>query len=170
MGVFDTQYCFILLCALPNTYKMLTSTILVLGDPTNLHPSDVIAHIQNEEGHRNGRSASLNAITPIKGKGNGKASSSKKEKHANLTCHYCNKKGHIKPNCQKRKKDKVDRKKKGKESRSGAKDINSHVVETTASIHVMGSPGRSGQCLEGLERSGHSLGCPGCLGHSLERF
>ena len=35
---------------------------------------------------------------------------------------------------------------------------------------VMGSPGRSGQCLEGLERSGHSLGCPGCLGHSLERF
>ena len=35
---------------------------------------------------------------------------------------------------------------------------------------VMGSPGCSGQCLEGLEHSGHSLGCPGCLGHSLEHF
>ena len=99
MGVSDTQYCFILLCTLPKSYEMLTSIILTIGDPTNLHPSDLVAHIQNEEGHRNGRSTSLNAITPIKGKGNSKASSSKKEKHTNLTCHYCNKKGHIKPNC-----------------------------------------------------------------------
>ena len=99
MGVSNTQYCFILLCALPNSYEMLTSTILALSNPTNLHPSDVVACIQNEEGCGNGRSTSLNAIAPIKGKGNGKASSSKKEKHANLTCHYCNKKGHIKPDC-----------------------------------------------------------------------
>ena len=113
---------------------MLTATILGLGDSDNLHLSDVVACIQNEEGCRNGRSASLNAIAPIKGKGNGKASSSKKEKHANYTCHYCNKKGQIKPNCQKRKKDKVDGKKKDKESGSDAKAINNHVVETTASI------------------------------------
>ena len=134
MGVTNTQYCFILLCALPDSYEMLTSIILALGDPTNLHPSNVVACIQNEEGHRNGISASLNAIALIKGKGNGKASSSKKEKHANLTCHYCNKKGHIKPDCQKRKKDEVDGKKKDKESRSSAKAVNSHVVETTAFI------------------------------------
>ena len=68
MGVSDTQYCFILLHTLPNSYEMLTSTILALGNPTNLHPSDVVTHIQNEEGHRNGGSTSLNAITPIKGK------------------------------------------------------------------------------------------------------
>ena len=99
MGVSDTQYCFIILCALSDSYEMLTSTILTFDDPTNLHAGDVVTHIQNEEGCRNGGSTPLNAITLIKGKGNGKASSSKKEKHANLTCHYCNKKGHIKPNC-----------------------------------------------------------------------
>ena len=99
MGVSDTQYCFILLCALPNSYEMLTSTILALSNPTNLHPSNIVACIQNEEGCRNGGSASLNAIAPIKGKGNGNISSSKKEEHTNLTCHYCNKKGHIKPDC-----------------------------------------------------------------------
>ena len=113
---------------------MLTSTILTLGNPTNLHSGNVVTHIQNEEGCRNGGSASLNAIAPIKGKGNGKASSSKKEKHANLTCHYCNKKGHIKPDCQKKKKDEADGKKKDKESGSSTKAINSHIVETTASI------------------------------------
>ena len=68
MSVSDTQYCFILLCALPESYEMLTSTILTLSDPTNLHPSDIVTCIQNEEGHRNGRSTSLNAITPIRGK------------------------------------------------------------------------------------------------------
>ena len=134
MGVSDTQYCFILLCALPDSYEVLTSTILTLSNCTNLHPSDVVTCIQNEEGCRNGGSASLNVIAPIKGKGNGKASSSKKEKHANLTCHYCNKKWHIKPNCQKRKKDEADGKKKDKESGSSAKAVNSHIVETTASI------------------------------------
>ena len=87
MGVSDTQYCFILFHALPNSYEMLTSTILTLGNPTNLHPSNIVTCIQNEEGCRNGGSASLNSIAPIKGKGNGKASFSKKEKHANLTCH-----------------------------------------------------------------------------------
>ena len=86
---------------------------------------------------------SLNAIASIKGKGNGKASSSKKEKHANLTCHYCNKKGHIKPNCQKRKKDEADRKKKDKERGSSTKAINSHVVETTASIQEVNDIGVS---------------------------
>ena len=45
MGVSDTQYCFILLRALPESYEMLTSTILTIGNPTNLHPSNVVAHI-----------------------------------------------------------------------------------------------------------------------------
>ena len=122
---------------------MKCSLMLTLGDPTNLHPSNIVTCIQNEEGHRNSRSASLNAIAPIKGKGNGKASSSKKEKHANLTCHYCNKKGHIKPDCWKRKKDKADGKKKDKESGSGTKAINSHVVETTFSIQEVNDIGVS---------------------------
>ena len=143
MGVSDIQYCFILLCTLPDSYEMLTFTILDLGNPKNLHPGNIVTYIQNEEGHRNGGFASLNAIALIKGKGNGKASSIKKEKHANLTCHYCNKKGHIKPDCQKRKKDEADRKKKDKESRSSAKAINSHVVETTASIQEVNDIGVS---------------------------
>ena len=49
-------------------------------------------------------------------------------------------------------------------------EVEVHPVEAEAHPVVMGSPECSGQCLEGLERSGHSLGCPGCLGHSLERF
>ena len=134
MGVSDTQYCFILLHTLPDFYKMLTSTILALNNLDNLYLSDIVTYIQNEEGHRNGRSTSLNAIIPIKGKGNGRASSSKKEKHANITCHLCNKKGHIKPNCWKRKKDEADRKKMDKKSGYGIKAVNSYVVETTASI------------------------------------
>ena len=92
---------------------------------------------------RNSGSTSLDAITPIKGKGNGKASSSKKEKHANYTCQYCNKKGHIKPDCQKRKKDEADGKKKEKESGSCTKAVNSHVVETTASIQEVNDIGVS---------------------------
>jgi len=49
MGVSDTQYCFILLHTLPDSYEVLVSTILASGDPSLLHPGDVVARIQNEE-------------------------------------------------------------------------------------------------------------------------
>jgi len=45
-------------------------------------------------------------------------------------CHYCNKKGHIKPDCHKKKRDEKE-----KESASGSKAANTHVaVHTSASI------------------------------------
>ena len=126
MGITDVQFCLILLNALPASYKVLASTILASGTPSALQHSEIIAHILNEEGHRTSGSTSLNVarVAPIKGKD-----------HSGLTCHYCQKKGHIKPNCHKLKKDEVDGKKKEEGSSAGGKSANSHVlVETTASI------------------------------------
>lgn len=61
-----------------------------------------------------------------------KSSGKKKQDHSNLTCHYCNKKGHIKPNCQKKKKDEVEKKKKKEVSlSSGSKVANSHIKEAS---------------------------------------
>ena len=63
--------------------------------------------------------------TPIK-------SSGKKRDHSSLTCHYCNKQGHIKPDCQKKKK---DEEKKKKENITPNKAANTHVaVPSTAKI------------------------------------
>ena len=116
MGVTDVQYSLILLNALPASYEVLASTILAAGSPNTLKHSKIIAHILNEEGHRSGSSdSSLNAAwaTPIK------SSSKKKKDHADLKCHYCNKKGHIKPECCKKKK-------KEEASSSGNKAANCH--------------------------------------------
>src|SRR5882672_10037920 len=124
MGITDNQFCLILLHALPNSYEVLASTILASGGLDKLKHSEIIAQILNEEGRRSGSSSSLNAakaapIKPAKGK---------KRDHSNLTCHYCNKKGHIKPDCHKKKRDE-------KESASGSKAANTHVaVHTSASI------------------------------------
>jgi len=87
--------------------------------------------IINEEGCRALSGSSLNAAraTPIK------SSSGKKGKkdHSGLTCHYCQKKGHIKPDCRKKKQD--EKKKEEGSSASRSKSANSHVlVETLASI------------------------------------
>ena len=66
--------------------------------------------------------------------------SGKKRDHSTLKCHYCGKMGHIRPNCQKKKKDEAEEKKKtqgnASGSGSGAKPaVNSHVlVPTSASI------------------------------------
>ena len=51
-------------------------------------------------------------------------------------CHYCQKKGHIKPDCHKKKQDEVEKKKKEEgSSGGGSKSANSHVlIETSASI------------------------------------
>jgi hypothetical protein len=131
MGVTDVQFCLILLHALPASYEVLASTILASGAPTALQYSEIIARIINEEGRQAGGSASLNAAraAPIK------SSSGKKKDHSGLTCHYCQKKGRIKPDCHKKKKDEADKKKKEDGSSAGGKAVNSHaLVESSASI------------------------------------
>jgi hypothetical protein len=131
MGVNDAQYCLILLNALPPSYEVLASTILAAGPPSALKHTEIAARIINEEGRRqSGSSSSLNAAkaAPIKGGTKGK-----KRDHSNLTCHYCNKKGHIQPDCRKKKKDEKDKEK--KDSASGSnKAVNTHTIDTNASI------------------------------------
>ena len=133
MGVSDIQFCLILLHALPASYEVVATTILASGAPSALSHSEIIARILNEEGRCTSGSASLNAAraAPIKSIGKGK-----KGDHSGLTCHYCQKKGHIKPNCHKKKKDEAEKsKKEGGSSGGGSKSANSHVlVETSASI------------------------------------
>ena len=132
MGVTDIQFCLILLNALPASYEVLASTVLASGAPSALQHSKIIVCILNEEGHRASGSTSLNMAraAPIKSKSKGKG-----KDHSGLTCHYCQKKGHIKPNCHKLKKDEADGKKKEEGSSAGSKSANSHVlVETMASI------------------------------------
>jgi len=132
MGVTDVQYALLLLHALPPSYEVLVSTILASGAPSALIFAEITARILNEESRRTGSSgSSLNAAraAPIK-------SSGKKRDHSGLTCHYCNKKGHIKPDCRKRKKDEAEAAKKASTSGSSNKAANSHVqvVPSTASI------------------------------------
>jgi hypothetical protein len=105
MGVTDIQFCLILLNALPASYEVVASTILASGAPSTLSHSEIIARITNEEG-RHAANPLLNAAraAPIK--------SGKKKNHAGLTCHYCQKKGHIQPNCLKKKWDEAAGKKK----------------------------------------------------------
>src|SRR6266850_5694492 len=131
MSVTDVQFCLILLNTLPASYEVMASTILASGTPSALSHTEIIAHIINEEGRRALSGSSLNAAraAPIK------SSSGKKGKkdHSSLTCHYCQKKGHIKPDCRKKKQD--EKKKEEGSSAGGSKLANSHVlVETSASI------------------------------------
>ena len=49
---------------------------------------------------------------------------------------------------------------------SKARKCKHHLIPTV----LLDSLGCSGQCLESLEHSRHSLDCPGCSGHSLEHF
>ena len=126
MGITDNQFCLILLHALPDSYEVLASTILASGTPDKLKHSKIIARIINEEVRRSGSSLNSAKVAPIK------FSSNKKKDHTNLTCHYCNKKGHIKPDCRKKKKDEKD--KKEKENTLGNKAANTHVAIHSASI------------------------------------
>src|SRR6202046_1017480 len=154
MGVSDTQYCLLLLRALPPSYEALASTILATGAPTTLRHAEITARILSEEARRNGQSgSSLNAAAraPVKGSGKGK-----KRDHSQLTCHYCNKKGHIKPDCRKRKKDEEEAAKKA--GGSGAKAANSHVkvattpVTSSASIQEVHDDNHIGVALYAAER------------------
>src|SRR5258708_7868282 len=129
MGITDIQYCLILLNVLPSSYEVVATTILALGAPSMLSHTKIITQILNEEGQRSGNSAALNAAcAPIKSDGK-----KKRKDHSNLTCHYCNKKGHIQPDCQKKKWDDSPNKK--EERSSSSKAANTHIlVPTTASI------------------------------------
>src|SRR5712671_4043420 len=127
MGITDNQFCLILLHTLPDSYEVLASTILASGAPDKLNHSKIITQIINEEARRSGSLLNSAKVAPIK------SSSNKKKDHTNLTCHYCNKKGHIKLDCRKKKKDKKD--KKEKENVLGNKAANIHVaIHTSASI------------------------------------
>jgi len=135
-GVTNEQFSLILLNALPASYEALQTILLASGPPGALKYEDIILCAINEEGRRSSASSSLNAAgkAPIK--------RTDKKDHSKLVCHYCNKKGHIKPNCKKRKKDESSAAKgSGSSSGSnsgnnvGSKAANSHVlVPTTASI------------------------------------
>jgi len=108
----------------------MASTILASGALSVLSHTEIIVQIIKEGCQASSRS-SLNVAraAPIK------SSSGKKGKkdHSGLTCHYCQKKGHIKPNCHKKKQD--EKKKEEGSSASRSKLANSHVlVETSASI------------------------------------
>ena len=116
MGVTDTQYCLILLNALPSSYEVVATTILTSGAPSSLSYSEIIARILNEEGRRLGASAALNSADA---KSDGKK---KRKDHSNLTCHYCNKVGHIQPDCRKKQRDELE------EGSSGSKAANMHTL------------------------------------------
>jgi hypothetical protein len=130
MGITDLQYCLILLNALPFSYEVVATTILASEALFMLSHTEIIAQILNEKGWHSGNLAALNAAcVPIKTDGK-----KKRKDHFNLICHYCNKKGHIQPDCQKKKQDDSPNKKKEKGS-SGSKAANTHIlVPTTASI------------------------------------
>ena len=103
MGVTDTQYRLILLNALPSSYEVVATTILALGAPSSLKHSEIITRILNEEGRHSSPSAAIHsARAPTSIKTDGRK---KKWDHSDLTCHYCNIKGHIQPNCRKKKQD-----------------------------------------------------------------
>src|SRR5260370_1432522 len=123
------QYWLILLNGLPSSYEVVATTILTSGAPSMLSHTEIIAWILNEEGWCSGNSAALNAAcAPIKSDGK-----KKRKDHSNLTCHYCNKKGHIQPDCRKKKQDDSSNKK--EERSSVSKAANTHIlVPTTASI------------------------------------
>src|SRR6266850_3343867 len=103
LGITDIQFCLILLHALLASYKVVASTILASSDPTTLSHTDIIVWIINEEGRQASSRSLLNVAraAPIKSSGGKKG----KKDHSGLTCHYCQKKGHIKPDCHKKKQD-----------------------------------------------------------------
>ena len=98
MGVTDLKYSLILLHALPPSYETLAATILAGGSPSKLSHTKITAQIINEKGRQSGGTASLNAArTPVKCTSNSTMASVsvKKQKYADVICHYCKKKGYI---------------------------------------------------------------------------
>jgi hypothetical protein len=108
MGVSDTQYCLILLNALPLSYKVVASTLLTSGPASSLKHSEITACILNEEGQKSGPSSSLNMARAQAGN----------QDHSNITCHYCHKKGHIQQDCRKKKRDEKEKEEEDSSSES----------------------------------------------------
>ena len=120
MKLTDLQYCFILIKALPESYSAVASTILATGEPKDLSPQKIQDRILNEEGRRSGASASLNKIAPIKKYGGDKPDKSK------VKCFYCQKLGHKRNECRKKKKDE-EAEKSGK-GNGAQKSVNAHTA------------------------------------------
>lgn len=128
MEIIDIQYSLILLNTLPASYEVLASTILASGSPKTLKHNKIIACIINEKGRQSSSSdLSLNTAYAAPNKS---SKGKKKKDHTDLTCHYCNKKGHIKPDCWKKKKDEAEKKKEEVSlSNNRHKLANSHIQE-----------------------------------------
>src|SRR6266852_8043182 len=119
MKINDLQYCFILIKALPESYFAVVSTILVTGELKDLFPQKIQDWILNEEGQQSGASVSLNKITPIKKYGD-------KPDKSKVKCFYCQKLGHKRNECHKKKKDK-EAEKHGK-GNGAQKSVNIHTT------------------------------------------
>ena len=135
MSITDLQYCFILLKALPESYSTVASTILAAHAPDKLTPKMLQDRFINEEGRRTDP-ASLNKIAPVQKPGD-------KSDKSKIKCYYCQKTGHKRNVCRKKKrddeeqsgKDKKDKDKDKDKSGSSGKSVNTHiVVPTTATI------------------------------------
>src|SRR6266849_2949910 len=119
MKINNLQYCFILIKALLESYSAITSSILATGKPKDLSPQKIQDRILNEEGQRSGVSASLNKIVPIKKYGD-------KPDKSKVKCFYCQKLGHKRNECHKKKKDK-EAEKHGK-GNGAQKSVNVHIA------------------------------------------
>ena len=122
MTITDEQMVFILLQALPSSYSHIVGTILAAGPLSALTPQDLVQRFLNEESRLSGPSATLNKVAPVKSSkpryNQPRASSSNSPPSTSsdqeVTCFYCGKKGHKKPDCHKLKKD-MENAQKGKE-------------------------------------------------------
>jgi hypothetical protein len=133
MKITDLQFCFILIKALPESYSAVASTILATGEPKDLSPQKIQDRILNEEGRRSGASASLNKVAPIKRHGD-------RPDKSKVKCFYCDKPGHKRDECRKKKRDDAEKDKKEKEkgkTTTGTKAVNAHI--STATIEEIDS-------------------------------
>jgi hypothetical protein len=122
MGVSDTQYCLILLNALPSSYEVVASTLLASGPASSLKHSEITARILNEEGRKSGPSSSLNTARAQAGN----------QDHSNVTCHYCHKKGHIQRDCRKKKRDEKEKEEEDSSSESSEEGSDSEKAVNVA--------------------------------------
>ena len=148
MTITDLQYCFILLKALPDSYSTVASTILAASAPDKLTPKMLTDRFENEEGRRVASDpTSLNKIAPVQKSGD-------KSDKSKVKCYYCQKPGHKRNVCRKKKRDEEaedgkDKKDKDKDkSSSSGKSVNTHiVVPTTATITEIADDALSPRCM-----------------------
>ena len=127
MKITNLQFCFILIKALPESYSTVISTILVTGKLKDLSLQKIQDCILNEEGQCSEASASLNKGMPIKWHGD-------RPDKSKVKCFYCDKPRHKCDECQKKKRDDVEKDKKEKEkgkTTTGTKAVNTHISTTT---------------------------------------